>query len=195
MKGGVVETKTRPSSRWDALRSNNDDARAPSGSPLTANSAKDRRKLPYNTQTQYFSSNSSSADWRRSSSNKNISNQKLTNKSSTPISQTALSPQETRIRKAIDKLGNAMKNDSVNCNSTAAKIQNTTTGQQLLKECIAELNIAFFATSDPIFLKRPLHQDLDRNMPLSKVSNDMKWDAIYSLLQLFCHPKKSIFKL
>jgi hypothetical protein len=202
MKGGVVETKTRPS-RWDALRSNNDDARG-SGSSVIANSAKDRRKLPYKTQTQRFSSNSSSTDdWRRSSSNRNISNQNpTTNKSSTPIiSQTALSPQEIRIRKAIDKIGDAMKNDDDNCNSTisAAKVHNTTTGQQLLQECIAELNIAFFATSDPIFLKSPLHhhangEDLDRNMPLSNVSDDMKWDAIYSQLQLFSQTSNHIRK-
>lgn len=194
MKGGVVETKTRPSSRWDALRSNNDDSRAPSGSSLKANSAKDRRKLPYNTQTQHYSSsNSSSADdWRRSSSNKKISNQKLTNKSSTPICQTALSPQEIRIQKAIDKLGNAMKID--NDSNPAAKFHNTTTDQQLLQECIAELNVAFFATSDPIFLKSPLHQDLDPNMPLWKVSNDIKWDAVYSLLQLFSQTSNHIRK-
>lgn len=197
MKGGAVETKARPSSRWDALRSNNDDARD-SGSSLKANSAKDRRKLPYNTQKQHYSSNSSSADWRRSSSDKNISNQKLTNKSSAPISQTApLSPQEISIRKAIDKLGNAIRYDNDNSNNTAAKNHNTTTSQELLKECIAELNIAIFATSDPIILKSPLHANdevLDPNMPLSNVSNDMKWDAVYSLLQLFSQTSSHLRK-
>eukprot|EP00985_Skeletonema_marinoi_P015830 scaffold8277_cov153-Skeletonema_marinoi.AAC.6 len=165
MKSGVVES-SRPS-RWDALCSDKDAQSSVSAPSRLSNSTGRRRRLNaplnhMNGSTSSFSDNSnqSSASWRR---------RQQINNSSSLNSRTSRSAEDDAIRKAIDNLRAAINNENDNSNA----------------ETIAELYIALFGSSDPIFFKSLLQtNEANTNIPLAKVSNDMKWEAAYSLLQL-----------
>jgi len=125
-----------------------------------------------NGSTSSFSDNSnqSSASWRR---------RQQINNSSSLNSRTPRSAEDDAIRKAIDNVRAAINNENDNSNA----------------ESIAELNIALFGSSDPIFFKSLLQtNEVNTNIPLAKVSNDMKWEAAYSLLQLLSSQTTTIQK-
>lgn len=182
MKSGVVDP-SRPS-RWDALRSNNDaqsSSSAPTTSSRLSNSTADRRRRLNAPQKNYQdgsnSSLSSASRWRRRSDN----NQQQANNSSSRLhSWTTRPAEEDTIKNAIDNLRAAINNENDNCNT----------------ESMTELNIALFGiSSDPIFLESPLHlHEINPNMPLSHVSNDMKWEAAYSLLQILSSQSTKHYK-
>eukprot|EP00984_Skeletonema_dohrnii_P005705 scaffold2015_cov125-Skeletonema_dohrnii-CCMP3373.AAC.1 len=176
MKSGIVESSSRPS-RWDALRNDKDTQSSVSGSSRLSNSTGRRRRLNaplnhMNGSTSSFSNNNnqSSASWRR---------RQQTNNSSSSNSRTPRSAEDDAIRKAIDNLRAAINNENDNSNA----------------ESIAELNIALFGSSDPIFFMSLLQtNETNPKMPLAKVSNDMKWEAAYSLLQLLSSQSTAIQK-
>ena len=155
MKSGVVES-SRPS-RWDALRSEKDAQSSVSAPSRLSNSTGRRRRLNaplnhMNGSTSSFSNhNQSSASWRR---------RQQINNSSSLNSRTPRSAEDDAIRKAIDNVRAAINNENDNSNA----------------ETIAELYIALFGSSDPIFFKSLLQtNEVNTNIPLAKVSNDMKW--------------------
>jgi len=171
MKSGVIEP-SRPS-RWDALRRNNDaQSTVPTSSSRLSHSNDRRRRLNEPQKNQQDGSNSSASCWRRCSSN----NQQQANNSSRLHSRTTRPAEEVNMRQAIANVRAAINNENDNCNS----------------ESVTELNMALFGIPDPIFHESPLlSNETNLNMPLSHVSDDMKWEAAYSLIQMLSQSTKN----
>ena len=171
MKSGLIES-SRPS-RWDALRSNDDVQLSSSGSSRLSNNSTGRlRRLDAPQQNNHQSQNRSTslASWRR---------RQQSNDSSRFSSRTARPAEEETIKRAIDNYRAAILTENDNSNA----------------ESITQLNIALFGTSDPIFFESLLQSnEINTNIPLAKVSNDIKWEAAYSLIQILSSSQATIRK-
>ncbi len=183
MKSGLAES-SRPS-RWDALRSNNNDvvpSHSSGSSRLSSNSTSGRRRRWNNAPPQNYhhqngstssfsnNGNQSLGSWRR----RQLTNDDFSNFNSRTPRQIIEVEEEDAIKRAIANLQN---NDSGNA------------------EYMTELNIALFGTSDSTFLDSLLRSnEVNSKLPLSKVSSDIKWEAAYSLLQMVSSSHSTIHK-